>query len=519
MRRRIEALLKQLNEGIFEKEEIIRLALLSSIAGESIFFLGPPGVAKSLIARKLKFAYKDAKVFDYLMSRFSTPDEIFGPISISKLKDNDEYERLTKNYLPDAEVVFLDEIWKAGPSIQNTLLTVINEKKFRNGKSELDVPMKVLISASNELPAKDMGLEALWDRFLVRLAVDGIADKENFDAMISERLNPYEDTVTEKITDEEYKEWSRRIDEIKIPKNVFYVIDVIRKKIQAGNDKEGNADNQVYVSDRRWRKIVRLLRTSAFLNDRAEVDLMDCFLIKDCIWNEDGQRDAAWEYVCLAISEYGYLASIDFKGIQDKLAEFQALIDDETKVVTDERITVPANAQSEYYEIVMRPGNPTVNLIKQSDFKKLTAKNASMYLYYWQKNYQKTEPYDPFEIRKGPTEFSIFVDNVEFQLKTEIKGVKRQITKLPEPSVVKVWDEQVDGFLERTADMKKQIEAYQAKDSEHLRTNLFVDPSLASFVEAHIVSSVKEIEKTEIGIREIQNAYKTLKEEEVVLDD
>ncbi|GHV79354.1 ATPase [Spirochaetia bacterium] len=516
---RIETLLAQLNERVLEKEELVRLALLSSIAGESIFLLGPPGVAKSLVARKLKFAYKNAKVFEYLMSRFSTPDEIFGPVSISKLKDKDEYERLTTNYLPDAEVVFLDEIWKAGPSIQNTLLTVINEKKFRNGKSEINVPMKALISTSNESPAHDLGLEALWDRFLVRLRVDGIANKDNFDAMISEKLNPYEDTVSEKITNEEYKEWSKGIDEIEIPANIFYVIDIIRKIIQVDNDKEENAGNQMYVSDRRWRKIARLLRTSAFLNDRKEVDLIDCFLIKDCIWDEDRQRDAVWGYVCRAISEYGYMASVDIKGIQGELREFKTEIDGETKIVTDERLTVPANAQSEYYELVMRPGNPTVNLIRQSDFKKLTNTDATMYLHYWNKNYQKTEPYDRFGIRKGPSEFSVFVDDVEFQLKTEIKGAKRQITKMPQPGIAKDWDEKIAGFLERTADMKKHIELCHSKDREHLRSNLFVDPSFANFVDNHVTAAIKEIEKIEIEIREIQNGYKTIKEEEVVIND
>ncbi|MDR1363402.1 MAG: AAA family ATPase, partial [Spirochaetaceae bacterium] len=299
VKERIKNLLAALNKGIYEKEEVMALALLSSIAGESIFLLGPPGTAKSLVARRLKYAYKDGSAFEYLMNRFSNPDEIFGPVSISKLKNNDRYERVIKNYLPSATVSFLDEIWKAGPPIQNTLLTVLNEKKFRNGYEEIDIPLKAIISASNELPAKNAGLEALWDRFLVRFVVGGIEDEDNFDKMISEDLLSGEDPVAGegKITNEEYKEWGGAVKQIIIPENVFQVIHVIRKRIAYYNQKDDNKEKQIYISDRRWRKIVRLLRTSAFLNDRSEVDLMDCFLIQHCIWSEDSEKDAVYQFV------------------------------------------------------------------------------------------------------------------------------------------------------------------------------------------------------------------------------
>ena len=186
MKERFELLLREMNRGIYEKETEISLSLLAALAGESIILLGPPGVAKSMVARQLKTAFRDAQSFEYLMSRFSTPDEIFGPVSIQKLKTSDTYERAVKGYLPTADVVFLDEIWKAGPAIQNTLLTVINEKIFRNGNREMHLPLKLLVAASNELPAKGEGLEALWDRFVIRIESRPIKLEKNFRAMLLE---------------------------------------------------------------------------------------------------------------------------------------------------------------------------------------------------------------------------------------------------------------------------------------------------------------------------------------------
>ena len=322
-KKRIAQLLEALGKGLFEKEHVLSLSLLAAVAGESIFLLGPPGTAKSMIARRLKSAFRDGRSFEYLMSRFSTPDELFGPVSISRLKDDDIYERVTEGYLPSATVVFLDEIWKAGPAIQNSLLTVINEKKYRNGRFEIKVPLKGLVAASNELPASGQGLEALWDRFLVRVLVGGIEDLSDFDRMIASvsEEDPEVDPALA-IGEEEYAGWQRKIAEVKIHYSIFEVIHLLKEEIEEYNHRQENADAadlSLYVSDRRWKKLVKLLRASAFLNGEDTIHLSDCLLLMYGLWNEVGQIDLVEEMVSKAIrrSAEGYL--LNLKGIDDEL--------------------------------------------------------------------------------------------------------------------------------------------------------------------------------------------------------
>ena len=349
---RFKLLLREMNRGIYEKETEISLSLLAALAGESIILLGPPGVAKSMVARQLKNAFRDAHSFEYLMSRFSTPDEIFGPVSIQKLKTSDTYERAVDGYLPTADVVFLDEIWKAGPAIQNTLLTVINEKIFRNGNREMHLPLKLLVAASNELPAKGEGLEALWDRFVIRIESRPIKMEKNFRAMLLEvksclevkseerrvkkqsstaegKVNStdlFEDTISDEqigadvsISPAEYAEWSQAIDKIGVKEEVLDAISRIRKALRAVNVDEAAERRYIYVSDRRWKNIVRLLRTSAFMQDREEVDICDLLPIYHCLWQEPEERDAIRSIVIRSL----------FAPFADKLVEMKkALAED-----------------------------------------------------------------------------------------------------------------------------------------------------------------------------------------------
>jgi MoxR-like ATPase len=505
---KINNLLEALNEGVFEKEEAIRLSLLTSIAGESIFFLGLPGVAKSLIARRLKFAFKDAKSFEYLMNRFSTPDEVFGPISVTELQ-NDNYKRITENYLPDAEIVFLDEIWKAGAAIQNTLLTVLNEKIFRNGKEEVKVKLKGLIAASNELPPESDGhgdsVEALWDRFLLRLIITSVEDEDNFNRMISDDLKPTVDNVKSelKITDNEYQTWGKEIDKIKVPDEVYKVIDVIRKKIQEHNDGLKKKEKELYISDRRWRKIIRILRSSAFLNDRKEVDLMDCFLIKDCVWNDETEIETVKEIVSESIREKGYNLTIDISSVEKQIKELDKDVKKDAEYERLYEVTQNKIYNKDFYKLIGLQQYPQYSWIKKDDFKKINETQQDFYFYDVNgQNPRNLIVYkDASEIRVAEHNWAVC------HVETEQVSEKELKTRRPNKRLISAFDKDV---LEIKNDIEKQIQIinkHREEKLEHLQTNLFVDKLLSSIVEENLHNSVQELQNLRIEVEKIKSFY------------
>lgn len=297
---KLAALLKDLNKNLYNKENSIKLILLAVLAGESAFLLGEPGTAKSLIAHRISEGFEDldttkpenagcVKYFEYLMSQFSTPDEIFGPVSLQALK-NDEYKRITDNYLPKAQFAFLDEIWKASPAIQNSLLTILNEKKFQNGFESQKVPLQGFVAASNELPAKNEGLEAIFDRFLVRIIEDPISSDSTFFKMITSKKDT-NTKIANKIDGSKLKLLQEKAEEVEFPENLFEIIRNIRLEIKNYNKSLKEDDEAFLVSDRRWKKIVGLLKMSAFLNDRKEINFSDFEIVPYCIWSTENQYE------------------------------------------------------------------------------------------------------------------------------------------------------------------------------------------------------------------------------------
>ncbi len=516
IKQNIKALLDLLNNNIYEKHEVIALSLLSAVAGESIFLLGAPGVAKSLIARQLKFAFEDGSKsgghFEYLMNRFSTPDEIFGPVSISQLKDNDKYERLVKKYLPGATVVFLDEIWKAGPSIQNALLTVLNEKVYRNGEEEILVPMKALISASNELPMKDEGLEALWDRFLIRYVVEGIVDVGNFNEMISKSPKIFADPVDAKykISNSEYESWSTEINSILIPESIFNVIHVIRSYIQKYNEKVEQPQSKIYISDRRWKKIVRLLRTSAFLNDRKTVDLMDCFLIGHCIWNQPEQYSSVMQFVKDAVEKHGYKLDIDLSDLQDEIADFEKEVSNYCNYIEQELIEIPKVFYSIFYNV------PTLSksLIKITDFESLDGEYKKVQFFnnsaddWSRRNYS-----EHYTIKVSSKLNNIVLDGKLHKVEVDEKNEIFTRTRKPTNKLKTDWDKRIKVLLTKLSNLKSQVDHFRKNDLQHLRVNLFVNPALADIVEANLTFTDNEINQLEIETKRVQHYYENIEDQ------
>ncbi|MHA1225025.1 MAG: AAA family ATPase, partial [Candidatus Heimdallarchaeaceae archaeon] len=193
---KLARIIKELSKHIKEREEVIRGSILAILANEHVLFLGPPGTAKSLLARKLCNIIKDGQYYYYLLTRFTVPEEVFGPLSLKALED-DKFSRKIDGYLPTAHIAFLDEIFKANSSILNSLLTIINERIYHNGSSILRVPLLSIFGASNELPADEENLEALYDRFLFRYDVENLKEKKNFLSVIIESDSDFE--IKEKI--------------------------------------------------------------------------------------------------------------------------------------------------------------------------------------------------------------------------------------------------------------------------------------------------------------------------------
>jgi len=280
MERTLEKLKKIRNDlktRYFERDEVIEGAFCALLTGSHLLLIGPPGTAKSQLANEICRKIKEARYFQWLLTKFTTPEELFGAVSLRGL-ENDEYRRVTSGKLPEAHIAFLDEVFKASSSILNTLLTIMNERIFYNGTEKIGIPLISLFGASNELPSEEDELEALYDRFLLRYVVDYIKEDFRFLKMLNTENETTEEGV---ITREELDTCRAEAAGIKLPSNILKTISRIRKEL----GKKG-----ITPSDRRYKQSVSLLKARAYLEERSEVSEDDLRFLENILWREPGEK-------------------------------------------------------------------------------------------------------------------------------------------------------------------------------------------------------------------------------------
>lgn len=300
IQQRLKTLQQELQTGLVGRSQAVKIALLALLAEENVLLVGPPGTAKSLLARKIAQSIQSSEekdtvpYFEYLLTKFSTPEEIFGPLSISELK-KDCFKRNTLGYLPSAQVGFLDEIFKASSSILNSLLTIMNEKLYHNGTTVVPTPLRSLIAASNELPSGQEELEALYDRFLLRQYVGYVADND-----ITQLINVItssENAAVKPLSPYELAKIKELSALVKLPERIMQVL----KEIWLKHREAFKEDRRESLSDRRLVKVVNLLKVSAATNGRSEVDFSDILLLIHCLWCEPSNIDKVSEVLKASI--------------------------------------------------------------------------------------------------------------------------------------------------------------------------------------------------------------------------
>lgn len=276
LQEKFELLETRLNEELVERETEIECSILAMLSCTTLFMLGPPGIAKSLLFDRLQAYIGGAEFFKILMAKTTEPSEIFGPPSLTAL-DEGRFEREIDGYLPTAHGAMFDEIWKCNSAVLNGLLWAINERQYKHGKQVIDIPLRFMICASNELP-QDTDLHALFDRMVFRLLTDHVQDRKSFQRLLTlDRAKKPQPILTV----EELSQAQAEVETVVISNAVIEAIVNLR---------DGLLAKEIRPSERRYFELLKVVRAAAWLDGSSTADTDHLMHAEHILWEEKEQR-------------------------------------------------------------------------------------------------------------------------------------------------------------------------------------------------------------------------------------
>lgn len=327
--KRLVKISRELDQRFPERGALIRGALVALLAEEHVLMLGPPGTAKSAFARAFSEATCDGSFFECLLTKFTTVDELYGPISFAALKNN-EYKRSTAGYAPEKRIWFFDEIFKASSSILNCNLAAMNERVFHNGGKAESIDLEVLLAASNEYPEDD-SLLALFDRFSFKFWLDYIADRDKMKELLKRGGVGETEGRLKGGSDLQDSDLSILRESVKNVEFGDPQIEILLN-VKAAVESDG-----FVVSDRTWVKAVKIIKARAIVGGRENVTSADFLVLVDVLWREHKDRDRLRTVIGNASDPYGARAEALVDAVRSAMGELPdiSLLRAGTKTKTD----------------------------------------------------------------------------------------------------------------------------------------------------------------------------------------